>query len=274
MDKVLVCGASGFIGHHLAKYLKNKGFYVIGVDIQRLNYKECVNEFHKIDLTNRKNCLKITRGVKEIYQLAAQMGGMGFIATEHLASLNDSNLINTYMAETAYLNKVDRIFFSSSVCVYPVGLINKGKKVKERDSYPAEPNEAYGWEKLTAEKRYFAYQKERGLKVRIARFDNTYGPECIFEGGREKAPAALCRKIALAEQKDKVEVWGNGRATRHFTYIDDLVEGIEKLMHSDCDTPINLGSDELVTINQLAKIIINIANNDLKIKNIPINFVE
>lgn len=267
MKRVAVLGGNGFIGHHLVNYLKDKGYWVRSVDIKKLEFsKQRANEERLLDLTERFECLLATQDVDEVYQLAAQMGGMGFISKEHLLAFHDSNLINTYVPFACVKNKVERLFFSSSVCVYPVDKINKGEIMTEEDISPANPNEAYGWEKLMAELRYLSYQETKGLKIRIARFDNTYGPEGTYDGGREKAPAALCRKVALADKE--IEVWGNGKATRHFLYVDDLVDGIYKLMQSDYNKPVNLGTDELVTINQLAGMIIKISGKELKIKNI------
>lgn len=281
MKKVVVLGAGGFIGYHLVKFLKKKGYWVRGVDIKKPEFsKSAADEFKVLDLRKRANCLKAIEGVEEVYQLAAQMGGMGYISKEHLAAFHDSNLINTYVAEASTLPGVKRVFFSSSACVYPTFYQNTLKKnlMTEEDAVPAIPNEAYGWEKLMAELRYLAYEKEGYYKTRIARFENCYGPEGTYRGGREKAPAALCRKVAEAGvvgnkdvqiyHPDSVKVWGDGKQMRSFMYIDDCVEGIYKIMRSRYSFPINLGSDEVVSINSLAKRIIKISGKKLKIKNV------
>lgn len=270
--RVAVLGCNGQIGTPLVKYLKSNGYWVRGVDIESKTYLEDgdLDEFVQSDLTIKANALAATKGVDEVYQLAAKMGGMGFISSEHIASLHDSNLINTYVPWACVKNKVERVFFSSSQCVYPVHYQNTTQKhlLFEEDVIPANPNEAYGWEKLMAEFRYLAYFSKHGLEVRIARFGNTYGEYGKYDGGREKAPAALCRKAILAKDGDKIEVWGDGKAVRSFMYVGDLVEGIHELMRSDVREPVNLGSDEHISIQEFAKLIINISNKNLVIKNI------
>lgn len=268
--RVLVCGGSGFIGSHLVRHLINKDYWVRSIDIKDYQYgANLANEFLKADLTSFGNCLKATEGIEEVYQLAANMGGMGYISKEHIASFYNSDIINAYMAEACKRNKVKKVFFSSSVCVYPTHLQQEEVNVlKEEDSYPANPNEAYGWEKLFAERRYMAYQNGGYFEVRIARFENTYGPYGTYEGGREKAPAALCRKAVLANSGESIEVWGDGKAMRPYTYIGDLVEGISRLMDSTYILPVNLGSDRAVSVDDLASIVIKASGKKLSIKHV------
>lgn len=261
MKKVLVAGGGGFIGHHLARYLKSLGYWVRVADIKFDDYMRTTDydDLYKVDLTDRDNCMKVTNGIDEVYQLAAQMGGMGFISKEHIAAYHDSNLINTYMAEACAEHGVKKVFFSSSACIYPnyrQRQLNM-EEMHERDSMPADPNEGYGWEKLFAENRYLAYHEAGKFECRIARFENCYGPEGTWRGGREKAPAAMCRKAAKAKDGDHIEVWGDGKAQRSYMYVDDLVVGIHKLMESQYHKPLNLGSDRIVTVDELAQIAID-----------------
>lgn len=270
-EKVLVTGAGGFIGSHLVRYLKKKGYWVRGVDSKFNEFtKTQADEFLIRDLRFLENCLEATRGVDHVYNLAADMGGMGFISSYPVQSLHNSNLINTYGLEASLRNGVKIYFFSSSACVYPIHKQKtlRANTMKEEDAYPALPNEAYGWEKLIHEIRCQSYYKTYGLETRIARFGNCYGVWGVYEGGREKAPAALCRKVALAKDGDTIEVWGDGKQTRSFMYIDDCVEGIYKLMRSDHREPLNLGSDEVVTIDQLAKIVIKVSGRKLAITHV------
>lgn len=265
MRKVCVTGAGGFIGHHLARYLKNKGYWVRGVDIKEPEFssKNEMDEFLKIDLRNPENCLKAANGVDDVYNLAANMGGIGFITFHKSDVLSDNVLINTNMALACKENGVKRAFYSSSACVYPISKqVNPNiTALKEEDAYPAEPDNEYGWEKLFSERLWASFNKF--FEVRIARFHNIYGEEGTFEGGREKAPAALCRKIAKGEE---VEIWGDGRQTRSFCYIDDCVEGVYRLMNSDFRKPLNIGSDRLVAIDELANIIAKIAGKKITIR--------
>lgn len=269
MKKAVVCGAGGFIGSHLVKFLKKKGYWVRGVDLHKPLYSTSeADEFLILDLTIKESSFYAVVGMNEVYQLAAQMGGMGFIGFNHIASLYDSNLINIYSLDASIRANVQRYFFSSSACVYPTLKQNTLKKIvlKESNVIPASPNEGYGWEKLVHEVRCKAYSERYSIKTRIARFENCYGPEGTYEGGREKAPAALCRKVILAD--NKIEVWGDGKQTRSFMYIDDCVKGIYAIMQGDYQDPVNLGNEEVVSINDLAKRIIKISGKKLSIKNI------
>ncbi len=272
--KVLVTGAGGFIGHHLVTYLKRQGYWVRGVDIKYPEFSEVdADEFEILDLRRWDNCLQATRGVEEVYGLAADMGGMGFISSHHAQILHNNSLINIHTLEAARINGVQRYFYTSSACVYPEYRQTDANvtPLKEEDAYPAQPQDAYGWEKLVMERLCIHYREEYGLETRIVRFHNIYGPEGTWEGGREKAPAALCRKIAYAKLtgNHEIEVWGDGEQTRSFCYIDDCVEGIYRLMRSDYPHPLNLGSDRLVTINQLAYLIADIAGIQITIKHVP-----
>jgi nucleoside-diphosphate-sugar epimerase len=262
--KVLVTGAGGFIGHHLVTYLKRHGYWVRGVDIKVPEFTEIdADEFELLDLRRWDNCLQATRGVHQVYALAADMGGMGFISANHAQILHNNALINIHTLEAARVHGVSRYFFTSSACVYPEYKQTDADVVplKEEDVYPAQPQDAYGWEKLIVERICEHYREDFGLETRIVRFHNIFGPLGTWEGGREKAPAALCRKVAVAKLtgNPEVEIWGDGEQTRSFCYIDDCVVGIHKLMQSDYCEPLNLGQDHLVTINELVDIIAEIA---------------
>lgn len=266
MRNALVTGAGGFIGHHLVKYLKAQGHHVRGVDIKGPEFQvTAADEFEILDLRRRDDCFAATRGIDEVYHLAADMGGIGYITTEHAGIASNNTQINIHMLEGAHLNGAERFIFSSSACVYPQHLQEDADVValKEDDAWPADPEEGYGLEKLFMEKLCEYYATDYGLVTRVVRFHNVYGPLGTYEGGKEKAPAAICRKVALAEDGDEIEVWGDGRQTRSFMYIDDCVEGIDRIMHSSYDEPLNLGTDEMVTINELVDTAAEIAGKTI-----------
>jgi GDP-D-mannose 3',5'-epimerase len=272
-NKVLVTGAGGFIGHHLVSYLKQNGYWVRGVDLKHPEFSRTeADEFVILDLRRWENCLKATEGVDEVYALAADMGGMGFISCNHGQILHNNALINIHTLEAARANCVKRYLYTSSACIYPEykQMDANVTPLKEEDAYPAAPQDAYGWEKLVTERLCTHYREDYGIETRIVRFHNIFGPLGTWEGGREKAPAALCRKIATAKltENPEVEIWGDGGQTRSFCYIDDCVQGIYKLMGSDYHEPLNLGQDRLVTIDQLADIIEKIAGSRITKKHI------
>lgn len=273
-EKVLVTGAGGFIGHHLVTYLKNQGYWVRGVDIKEPEYSETdADEFELLDLRRWDNCLQATRGVDHVYALAADMGGMGFISAHHAQILYNNALINFHTLEAAHVNRVKRYFYTSSACVYPEHRQTDANvtPLKEEDAYPAFPQDAYGWEKLIVERLCTHYRQENGIETRIVRFHNIFGPLGTWEGGREKAPAAMCRKIAVAKLtgNPEIEIWGDGEQTRSFCYIDDCVVGIYKLMHSDYPEPLNLGQDRLISINELADLVAAAAGVRIRKKHVP-----
>ncbi len=268
MERILVTGGGGFIGSHLAKHLHAQGYFVRVADIKYDNYLEepYCSEKLLLDLRELKNCLKATEGIDKVYNLAANMGGIGFITSVFAEIMHDNVLINTYMLEASVQNRVKRFLFSSSACIYPNYKQTESDVVglKEEDAYPADPNEAYGWEKLFTEEMIKAYQIDCGLDARMVRYHNIYGPEGTYKGGKEKAPAALCRKIAEASDPGTLSIWGDGKATRSFCYVADCVRGTVALMESDYNRPINIGSDRLVSVDELADIIIGISGKRIQ----------
>jgi len=272
---VLVCGAGGFIGSHLVKKLKAEGCWVRGVDLKYPEFWEtAADDFVKGDLRSVELCRGVTdRPFDEVYQLAADMGGAGFVFTgENDADImHNSAMINLNMLEASRLAGVKKIFYSSSACIYPEYNQNDpdNPKCSEDSAYPAAPDSEYGWEKLFSERLYFAFQRNYHLAVRVARFHNIFGPYGTWDGGREKAPAALCRKIAAAKAGGEIEIWGDGKQTRSFLYVSECLEGIGRLLAADFSGPVNIGSEEMVTINQLAEMIMAIAGKKVTIKHIP-----
>jgi len=260
--RVLVTGAGGFIGHHLTKYLVQRGYWVRGVDIKVPEFEPTVaDEFLLLDLSQPDNCLRATEGIDEVYGLAANMGGIGFIENNKAVIVRDNTLINLNSIEAARVNGVKRYLYTSSACIYP-GYKQKETDVtplREEDAYPADAEDGYGWEKLYMERVCRHYTEDFGLETRVVRFHNIFGPLGTYDGGREKSPAAICRKIALAQDGDDIEVWGDGEQTRSYCYIDDCVEGIYRLMRSDHREPINLGQDRMISINDLVDMVAAIA---------------
>lgn len=275
VKNALVCGAGGFIGSHLVKRLKQEGYWVRGVDLKYPEFSETeADDFVIGDLRDPYICRQIVdQRFDEIYQLAADMGGAGFVFTgENDADImHNSGLINLNMLEACYKRNLKRIFYSSSACMYPE--YNQkdpdNPNCAEDSAYPASPDSEYGWEKLFSERLYLAFNRNLGMEVRIARFHNIFGPEGTWRGGREKAPAAICRKVAEVRNGGEIEIWGDGKQTRSFLYIDECLEGVLRLTRSDFIGPVNIGSEEMVTINQLTEMVMNIAGKQLAIKNVP-----
>lgn len=264
--KVLVTGAGGFIGHHLVKYLKNQDYWVRGVDIKYPEYESTVaDEFILLDLRKWANCLQATSNINIIFNLAANMGGIEFIETHKAEIVHDNTLINIHMLEAARLNSVDKFLHTSSACIYPIHKQDTPDvaPLKEEDAYPADAEDGYGWEKLYTERACRHYREDYGLETYIVRFHNIFGPLGAYDGGREKSPAAICRKIALARPDDEIEVWGDGNQTRSYCFVDDCIEGIYKLMHSEYHDPINLGQERMISINELVDIVAKISGKKI-----------
>ncbi len=263
---ILVAGAGGFIGHHLVERLKSEGHWVRGVDIKRPEFGDSVaDEFVIADLRSFEGCLQAAYGMDDVYQLAADMGGIGYITSKHAALTRNNVLINSHMLEAARVSGVNRYFYTSSACVYPSFLqsVEDVAPLREDEAIPADPEKGYGWEKLFTEQLTAYYNEECGLDVRIVRFHNIYGPLGAYDGGKEKAPAAICRKVYMAEDGAEIEVWGDGEQTRSFCYIDDCIEGLRRIMESGYTKPINLGTEELITVNQLVDVVCDVAGKSL-----------
>lgn len=274
MKRVLVCGAGGFIASHLVKRLKREGFWVRAVDLKAPEFSPtAADEFVVGDLRDPATVRQVVEGMEHVYQLAADMGGAGYIftGTHDAAVMHNSATINLNVLEFGCQAGVKRFFYSSSACIYPERnqLDPNNPDCSEASAYPAAPDSEYGWEKLFSERLYLAYMRNHSVDVRIARFHNIFGPEGTWEGGKEKAPAAMCRKIAEADPQGTIEVWGDGRQTRSFLYIDECVEGVRRLMDSDVTGPLNIGSEEMLSINDLAEMIMRIADKPVTIKHIP-----
>lgn len=272
--KALVCGAGGFIGSHLVKRLKKEGFWVRGVDLKKPDFSPtAADDFVIGDLRDQNICKRILdQPFDEVYQLAADMGGAGYIFTgDHDADvMHNSGLINLNIVKLAQTHGVKKIFYSSSACIYPEynQLDPNNPKCSEASAYPAAPDSEYGWEKLFSERLYLSFNRNYGLQVRIARFHNIFGPEGTYTGGKEKAPAATCRKVVEAVNNGEIEMWGDGLQTRSFLYIDECLDGVRRLMDSDFTGPVNIGSEEMVSINHLAELVMQISNKKLGIRHI------
>ncbi len=274
MKRALVCGAGGFIAGHLVERLKAEGYWVRGVDIKEHEYRPtAADEFLLLDLRDPANCrqalrLSRTETFDEVYQLAADMGGMGFIHSAECEIMHNNVLINVHMTHEAAEMGVPRYFYSSSVCVYP-DMKPGDPEMTEDQAIPAHPDNEYGWEKLYSERVAMAYARRYPMKVRIARFQNCYGPYGTWTGGREKAPAAICRKVAEAEEGGTIPVWGDGTAVRSYTYVDDMVDGVFRLMHSDLEGPVNIGNPEYVTVKELVETVMAVAGKRVNIAWVP-----
>jgi len=274
MKKAIVFGAGGFIGHHLVRRLKSEGYWVKGVDIRAPEFSESVADRFVIGDLRRREVVSevIEPGVSELYQLAADMGGAGYLFTgdNDARVLHNSALINLHTAELAQLRGVGKLFYSSSACIYPKHnqLDPENPNCEESSAMPAEPDSEYGWEKLFSERLYAAFHRNHGLDVRIGRFHNVYGPESQWRGGREKAPCAICKKVAEAGDGDAVEIWGDGKQTRSFLYIDDCLEGIRRLMASDYPNPVNIGSEEMVSIAGLVMMVGRLSGKRIHIRRV------
>lgn len=275
MKTAVVCGAGGFIGSHLVKRLKSEGMWVRGVDLKFPEYAEtAADDFIEGDLRDIDVCHRVfDQPFHEVYQLAADMGGAGFVFTgdNDAEIMHNSATINLNVLETCRKRNINRVFYSSSACMYPEHnqLDPDNPLCTEDSAYPANPDSEYGWEKLFSERLYLAYGRNHGMQVRVARYHNIFGPEGTWEGGREKAPAAFCRKVAMADEGDVIEMWGDGLQTRSFLYVDECVEGTIRLTRGDWEGPVNIGSTEMVSINDLAKMVMEIADKGMAINHIP-----
>jgi nucleoside-diphosphate-sugar epimerase len=272
--KVLICGAGGFIGGHLVNRLKDDGYWVRGVDIKENEFGNMNSDDFIIgDLRIPEVAREAVEGIDEVYQLAADMGGAGYLFTgdNDASVMHNSALINLNVLEACRFSGVKKIFYSSSACIYPQynQMDPHNPKCTEDSAYPAEPDSEYGWEKLFSERLYMTYHRNYNIEVRIARFHNIFGPQGTWTGGREKAPAAICRKVAEAEDGAHIEIWGDGKQTRSFLFVDECIEAVCRLMQSDFTGPVNIGSEEMISINDFAKMVIYYSGKNLRIKNIP-----
>ncbi|KAG2447220.1 hypothetical protein HYH02_007960 [Chlamydomonas schloesseri] len=272
--RICVTGAGGFIASHLAKRLKSEGHYIVACDWKRNEHfaeEEFCHEFHLVDLRVYDNCKKVTEGCDHVFNLAADMGGMGFIQSNHSVIMYNNTMVSFNVMEAARVNGIKRFFYASSACIYPeykqLDVEVEGGGLKESDAWPAQPQDAYGLEKLATEELCKHYNKDFGIECRIARFHNIYGPHGTWKGGREKAPAAFCRKVLTST--DEIEMWGDGKQTRSFTFIDDCVEGILRITKSDFRDPLNLGSTEMVSMNEMMELAMSFDDKKLPIKHIP-----
>jgi GDP-D-mannose 3', 5'-epimerase len=265
-NRILVTGAGGFIGHHLVNYLKREGYWVRGVDIKYPSFENSLaDEFLLMDLRRWENCVRVTQGIDVVFNLAANMGGIGYITVNKAQLVHDNVLINTHMLEASKSNSVDKFLFTSSACVYPQAAQSEPVRphLKEEQAYPADPEDGYGWEKLFSERTCMHYMQEYGLKTYIARLHNIYGPLGLYDGGKEKSVAAICRKIALAKSFDEIEIWGDGEQTRSYCYISDCVRGLYLFINSTHSTTINIGQSRTVNISTLVDIVAHIAGKKI-----------